>query len=121
MEVDVFGKVLHAIHDGLRWADDANCRNMDLELFFPSVGVNMNPFVKEVCGTCDVRERCLWYANETSSEHGVFGGMSPSQRKNWRRRNAVQFGMSYDDWRASQRDGLLRVVPDDWRDDEQAV
>jgi WhiB family redox-sensing transcriptional regulator len=121
MATEVFDKILSVIYDGLRWADDANCRNMELDLFFPPVGINISPFVKEVCDTCDVRERCLWYANETSSEYGIFGGMTPNQRRDWRRRNNVRLGMSYKDWRDSQRDGLLRVVPDDWRDDEQTV
>lgn len=121
MSRPVFAGVLGGIVQDLGWADQANCRNMDINLFFPDVGVNIDPFVKEVCAMCDVQTQCLWYANETKSDHGIFAGMSPNQRKEWRQRNKVVLGMSYDAWRAKQQEGRLYTNPEDWRDDEQAV
>lgn len=74
------------------WKDEANCRNMDTELFFPGLGGNVPQFVKEVCAECTVSEECLWYANETSADYGVWGGMSPRERQAWRRKNRVTLG-----------------------------
>lgn len=121
MKADVFAGFVAQLKTDLTWADRANCRNMDIELFFPEVGKNIDPFAREVCSVCDVREQCLWYANKTGTEDGLFGGLSPNQRKHWRSRNKISLGMSYDDWRKSQTTNLLHVVPDQWRNDEQAV
>jgi WhiB family transcriptional regulator, redox-sensing transcriptional regulator len=74
------------------WKQSANCLNMDTSLFFPELGGNVPPFVREVCNSCDVIEECLWYANETGSVQGVFGGMSPQERVAWRRKNNVELG-----------------------------
>lgn len=76
------------------WKKNANCRNMDTALFFPELGGNIPQFVREVCAECTVIEECLWYANETHSTTGVFGGMSPSQREAWRSANKIQLGES---------------------------
>lgn len=121
MGSQVLAGVLSRMARGLGWADAANCKNMDLDLFFPKDGQNVSEFAREVCNTCPVLQDCLWYANETYSDHGFFGGMTPKQRKAWRVRNRVSLGMDYDAWRRSQRTGLLYVVPEEWRDDEQAV
>lgn len=76
------------------WKNNANCRNMDTALFFPDLGGNIPQFVREVCWDCSVIEDCLWYANETHSTQGVFGGMSPSEREAWRSKNKIQLGES---------------------------
>jgi len=83
---------------GVEWFDDANCKDMELELFFPPLGATIDPFVREVCAQCTVNEKCLWYANETASDHGVFAGMSPDERRKWRRKNNVALGMSKKEW-----------------------
>jgi WhiB family redox-sensing transcriptional regulator len=77
-----------------KWKNDANCKNMDTSMFFPGLGGMIPKFVKEVCSDCVVIEECLWYANETHSIHGVFGGMSPNQREDWRKTNRVSLGES---------------------------
>lgn len=74
------------------WKKDANCLNMDTSLFFSELGSNVLPFVREVCDACPVIEECLWYANETGSDHGVFGGMTPTERRLWRRDNNIELG-----------------------------
>jgi hypothetical protein len=74
------------------WQDEANCKNMDTNLFFPELGGNYLPFVREVCGDCKVVEECLWYANELNADYGFFGGMSPEERRSWRKVNGVQLG-----------------------------
>jgi WhiB family redox-sensing transcriptional regulator len=84
---------------GSGWMENANCRNMDVEIFFPEVGMNVDPFVAEVCGTCPVRWECMWFANETSTDTGYYGGMSPMERRRWRQKYGVSLGQTYAEWR----------------------
>lgn len=95
------------------WAEHANCRGMDTNLFFPDLGGNINPFAREVCFTCDVQDECLWYANQTRSTDGMFGGLSPSQREEWRSRNDVTLGQSKEQWENRNR-GYLHTPPSEW-------
>jgi len=90
-------KTFQAVMDAQSWMGKANCKNMSTDLFF-STNNNYDPFVREVCASCPVIEECLWYANETSSDHGFMGGMSPTQRQLWRRRNGIVLGMSRSEW-----------------------
>ena len=74
------------------WRDDAACRTVDPELFFP-VG-NTGPALdqieraKAVCGRCPVTEQCLQYALETNQDSGVLGGLSEDERRALKRRAA---------------------------------
>ena len=95
--------VFNALASAKEWMADANCKNMDTNLFFPTNGQNLDPFVVELCGTCVVQDECLWYANETHSSFGVFGGMSEKRRGRWRTANKVRLGMSKKDWEASRK------------------
>lgn len=94
-------KAFASVLESRDWSDDANCRNMDVELFFPKLGENVSAFAKEVCASCAVQEECLWYANQTRSTDGLFGGMTPSQREAWRTKNNVTLGQSEKEWRAA--------------------
>lgn len=84
------------------WVKDANCLGMDTELFFPKLGGAVSPSIREVCRSCAVIDECTWYANEMSGDYGYMGGMSPTQRQAWRRRNKVVLGQSFDEWKASR-------------------
>lgn len=95
-------KTYIAVKKAMNWMDKANCRKMDTNLFFPTSGQNIDPFIIELCGSCDVQDECLWYANETHASFGVFGGMSEKRRERWRTKNKVRLGMSKEDWVASR-------------------
>lgn len=82
------------------WILDANCKNMDTNLFFPEVNKHYDDFIREVCFTCPVIDECAWYANETSAVYGMFGGMTPTEREQWRKKNKVILGDSRNDWEA---------------------
>lgn len=60
--------------------DQAACRGMDTDLFFPHRSSAAEAPLK-VCRTCpiDTRLECLQYALETRSE-GVWGGKTENQR-----------------------------------------
>lgn len=79
---------LSDIKDEMWWIDQANCRNMDVNLFFlaEQTGANYSDFAKEVCRSCDVSQQCLDYANRNMFDYGMFGGMSPKERSRYRGR-----------------------------------
>lgn len=60
------------------WHDDAACRGMCPDLWFPARGEDPRP-AKAVCATCPVIERC---AEAGWAEYfGVWGGLSERARK----------------------------------------
>jgi WhiB family redox-sensing transcriptional regulator len=101
-------KTFVAVKKAKNWLSQANCRNMDTELFFPKDGQNLSPFVKEVCAECPVQEKCFWYANESYSSMGIFAGTGARERQAWRTNNKVSLGMSKEDWEQSKYRGILR-------------
>lgn len=61
------------------WADEAACLGMDPTKFFPPDG----HFPREgiaVCAGCSLRSWCLSHALSADEHHGVWGGMTPSER-----------------------------------------
>lgn len=67
------------------WRQDAACRDLDPNLFFPSTDEQAVP-AKAVCESCPVREECLEYAIVTRQDDGVWGGLDETERKRLRRR-----------------------------------
>lgn len=65
---------------GMGWLDDALCRQVDSEAFFPEKGASTRP-AKRVCRKCRVRVECLDYALETGQRFGVWGGLSERERR----------------------------------------
>ena len=82
------------------WREHAACRGMDTDLFFYNVG--SSPHIRQalhVCnGTkdrppCPVRQQCGEFALSFSKDDdiaGVFGGMTPAERKHIRKERAQQ-------------------------------
>ncbi|MNR09018.1 Transcriptional regulator WhiB [compost metagenome] len=68
----------------LEWQDGASCNQADPEAFFPEKGVS-SEYAKKVCGRCDVRSRCLEYALANDERHGIWGGLSESERRKLRK------------------------------------
>jgi TraM recognition site of TraD and TraG/Transcription factor WhiB len=75
------------VEDGGRqgWLDQAACRDLDPERFFPVSGEQVKAAeAKAICQGCQVRDHCLDLAvNATSGldhDHGVFGGTLPEER-----------------------------------------
>lgn len=71
-----------------RWEDDAACRTVDPDLFFPmgSHGHMTGREIKaaqRVCGGCPVRRECLRYAlkNPAKAGPGIWGGLTAQQRR----------------------------------------
>lgn len=81
------------------WRNQAVCREVDPELFFPvgnsAVADMQAENAKRVCGRCPVRSECLSWAVETRQESGVWGGLSEKERGSLRRHagNATEEGV----------------------------
>ncbi|MFN2503986.1 MAG: WhiB family transcriptional regulator [Acidimicrobiales bacterium] len=69
----------------IAWRDDAACRGLDPDVFFPASDDEAG-VAKAVCETCPVREECLEYALETRQEDGIWGGLTETERRRLRRR-----------------------------------
>ena len=76
------------------WVERARCRGMDVELFFP-IGTGeaaqaQAERAKRVCAECPVRRECLEYALSSGADDGIWGGMTPQERRqlHLRRRRA---------------------------------
>lgn len=84
-----FRAEMQALKKARNWLDDAACRGMDTEVFFPQVGNNfnspaMNQLVdnaKQICAGCPVREPCVEYALNNREPYGIFGGMTTDERR----------------------------------------
>ena len=71
------------------WMQAANCMGLDDDQFFPARGDDASP-AKAVCRRCAVREACLTYAMTPPVEiHGVWGGLTPEERRRLRRGERV--------------------------------
>lgn len=66
------------------WQDSANCATTDPELFVLDSG-GSTIAAKKICGACDVREQCLQFAIDKHIYIGIWGGLSPVQRRAMRR------------------------------------
>ncbi len=77
------------------WQERAACRDEDPELFFPvgSLGpaAQQEAKAKAVCARCPVVEQCLAYAMQTGQDYGIWGGMTPDERRALARRNRRSF------------------------------
>lgn len=70
------------------WQHRAACRGPQSEVFFPPSQterkherLDRERRAKAICGICPVRSDCLDYAIEIHESHGVWGGLSESERK----------------------------------------
>lgn len=76
------------------WREQAACLHEDPDLFFP-IG-NSGPTLvqideaKAVCGRCPVVEQCLDWAVHVVQVDGIWGGMTESERRAMKRREAHQ-------------------------------
>lgn len=65
------------------WHRRAACLGMDTNLFFPENGRYEQ--VLPVCVGCVVRLECLLFAVSVEPDlHGMFGGMTPAERQDWK-------------------------------------
>ncbi len=70
------------------WQVRAACRGPQALVFFPpstferkDEKVDRERRAKDICATCVVRQPCLDYALEIREQHGIWGGLSESERR----------------------------------------
>ena len=71
------------------WRHSAACRGMDPELFFPEAenaaeagrAAAQVRTAREVCLACPVMQQCREWAVDHRIRHGVWGGLSRTQRR----------------------------------------
>lgn len=75
----------HLSNKKFDWMDDADCKGMT-HLFFPDKGDadGLAAFAKEICRTCKVKDDCLQFALDNTFTEGIWGGMGPRQRKDYK-------------------------------------
>ena len=74
----------------LTWRRDAECKDLDPNLFFPvgvtGAAVDQIETAKGICAGCPVRQECLEFAITSNQEFGVWGGTSEDERRVLRRK-----------------------------------
>lgn len=74
---------------GDAWMGRAACREYPVELFYPDDRADLDPNqltptykeARQVCHTCAVRRRCLEWALTHNERDGMWGGLSPQERR----------------------------------------
>lgn len=73
------------VAESLDWRELAACQPEDPELFFPISGTGLGQLqtarAKAVCRGCPARQPCLDYALDTRQAHGIWGGLSETERQ----------------------------------------
>jgi hypothetical protein len=66
--------------DWMRWA---NCKGADPDLFHPERGQSKGSVLKakEYCNKCGVYKACMRFAIRNNIEHGIWGGLTPAERR----------------------------------------
>jgi len=60
--------------------DRAACTPDDFDLFFGEYASRIAA-AKAICATCPVASKCLEFAIKDNIEFGIYGGMTPDERK----------------------------------------
>lgn len=73
----------------MTWQFRAACRGLPIGVFFPDGAGKQAAYeaAKVVCAQCEVREQCLKVSDDfeaTGDRHGVFGGLTPDERRELR-------------------------------------
>jgi len=63
-----------------QWQDEAACRQIPVELFFPPAEQE-SEVAKRICSDCLVREPCLEFALAEGERFGIWGGLTSQERR----------------------------------------
>lgn len=69
----------------LTWREQAACKGVPQHIFFPEVGEQYKE-ARSYCVKCPVKKKCLSFAVVNDCTEGMFGGLTPRQRRSIRRR-----------------------------------
>jgi WhiB family redox-sensing transcriptional regulator len=74
------------------WMAYAECQGVDPDIFFPEHDFSAKYQVaqaKQFCNVCAAKKACLNYAIANGEVQGVWGGMTPQERRQERRRRGL--------------------------------
>jgi len=65
------------------WQGSALCAEVDPDMWFPDAGGASKEYLaaKALCQRCPIRAQCLAFALEHHEDHGIWGGLAPSERR----------------------------------------
>lgn len=62
------------------WQDEAACKSLPLEMFFPPAEQEADA-AKAICSGCTVKEPCLEAALAAGERFGIWGGLTSDERQ----------------------------------------
>lgn len=82
------------------WKDDASCKGTSPDMWFPADRRNrrerhhddpavkiLTKMAKLICLECPVQRECLAWALAVDERHGIYGGLTPSERQRLQKRS----------------------------------
>lgn len=67
---------------GIGWADRGACRTNDPDLFFPlAPSAEQEARAKAICAGCPVLVECRDHAVRVGEPDGIWGGLTPQERR----------------------------------------
>lgn len=77
-----------ASRTGVEWQLRAACRGPHASVFFPPPYAEKREEkrrrelrAKDICAACSVRSDCLQYALDIDEQHGIWGGLNETERR----------------------------------------
>lgn len=75
----------------MKWVEQAACRDLHVSIFFPPDAREPDAWnvARSICAMCPVRKKCLSLVinlQSTDDKWGMFGGLTPYERKIKRRK-----------------------------------
>jgi WhiB family redox-sensing transcriptional regulator len=71
-----------------KWRKQAACAGAPIETFIFHDDVKYSKTTKlkalEYCNSCPVKQDCLRFAYNNNIQHGVYGGLTPKERRKFR-------------------------------------
>jgi len=75
----------------LDWQDEALCRGLSVEIFFPREDdEDTQALAKAICDHCPVRVKCAIYALHNPELEGIWGGLTEKDRRKKKRNRNQQ-------------------------------
>jgi hypothetical protein len=71
------------------WHRQAACRGVGADAFIIDRGAQYEDSVRQLCAGCSVRQECLETALANADTTGLWGGTTPTERRQMRRGRAV--------------------------------
>ncbi|MFB4306883.1 WhiB family transcriptional regulator [Actinomadura sp. GTD37] len=72
----------------LHWEEEASCRSLDSDLFFPVAGETVYTTriaaIRQICASCPAANLCLEWALATGEPDGIWAGTTPGERRRLR-------------------------------------